>query len=73
MPWMMNMKMLKCPLYVKYIRACVKVGEIKIPRSLVVSQMNGNPTLSKDCLTWIKVGIAYMKPKLLTTTHHDNF
>jgi hypothetical protein len=33
--------------------------------------LNGNPTLSKDQWTWIKVGILYRKPKLLTTANHD--
>ena len=51
--------------------ASVEVGESKIFKSTLVSQLNGNPTLSKDCLTWIKVGILYMKPKLLTTANHD--
>ena len=36
-----------------------------------VSEMNGSPTLSIDQLTQIRVGNLYVKPKLLTTAHHD--
>ena len=56
---------------VKSIVAYVEVGESRIFKSTLVSQLNGNPTLSKDRLTWIKVGILYMKPKLLTAANHD--
>ena len=34
--------------------------------------LNDNPNLSKDWLTWIEVGILYMKPELLTATNHDS-
>ena len=56
---------------VKSSVAYVKVGESRIFKSTLVSQLNGNPTLSKDLLTWIKVGISYVKPKILTAANHD--
>ena len=56
---------------VKSIMAFVEVGESRIFKSTLVSQLNGNPTLFEDRLTWIKAGILYMKPKLLTDTNHD--
>ena len=39
---------------------------------MFVSQLNGNPTLSKDQLTQIKAGNLYMKPKILIATNHDS-
>ena len=56
---------------VKSIVAYVEVGESRIFKSTLVSQLNGNPTLSKDRLTRIKASILYMKPKLLTAANHD--
>ena len=58
-------------LNVKSIVAYVKVGEYRILRSTLISQLIGNPNLSRDLLTWIKTCIWYVKPKLLTTTNHD--
>jgi hypothetical protein len=55
---------------VKFIVAYVDVGESRVFKSTLVSQLNGNLT-SKNRLTHIKVGILNMKPKLLTTTNHD--
>ena len=52
--------------------AFAKVRESIIFKSTRISQLNGNPTLSKDQLILIKVGIFYMKPKLLTTANHDS-
>ena len=51
--------------------AYIEVGESRIFKSKLVSQLNGNPTLYEDQSTHIKVGILYMKPKLLITAHHD--
>jgi len=51
--------------------AYVMVGESRIFKSTLVSQLNGNPSLSKDRLTQIKAGILYMKPKLLSAGNHD--
>ena len=47
------------------------IGESRIFKSTLVSQLNGNPSLSKDRLTRIKAGILYMKPKLLSVGNHD--
>ena len=47
------------------------VGESRIFKSTLVSQLNGNPSLSKDRLTRIRAGILYMKPKLLSVGNHD--
>ena len=47
------------------------VEESRIFKNTLVSQWNGNPTLSKDRLTWMKVGILYKKPKLLTAANHN--
>lgn len=46
--------------------AYLEVGESGILKSTHDSRLNGNPTLSRDQLTQIKVGILYMKPKVLT-------
>ena len=51
--------------------AYVEVGGSRVFKSTLVSQINDNPTLSKDQLTWIKASILYMKPKLLTIANHD--
>ena len=51
---------------VKSIVANIKIHDSRMFRSILVSQMNGNPTLSKDRLAWRKDGILYMNPKLLT-------
>ena len=51
--------------------AYVAVGESRIFKSTFVSQLNEDPILSKDCLTRIRVGILYMKPKLLIVANHD--
>lgn len=56
---------------VKSIVANVKIHDSRMFKSMVVSQMNGNPTLFKDRLAWRKDGILYMNPKLLTTANHD--
>ena len=56
---------------VKSIVAYVQVGKSGIFKSIIVRQLNGNPTLSKDWLTWIKASILYIKPKLLNATNHD--
>ena len=56
---------------VKSIVACVELGESRIFKSVVVSQMNSNPTLSTYRLTWIEVDILYMMPELLTVANHD--
>ena len=56
---------------VKSIVAYVEVSESTIFKSTLVSQLNGNPTLSEDWLTWIKANILYMKPKLITVANHD--
>ena len=53
------------------IQSNVKVGESTILKNALISQLNGNPTLSKDRSTRIKAGVLYMKPKLLTTKNHD--
>ena len=50
---------------VKSIVSHVKVGKSKNFQSTLVSQLNGNPTISKDQLTWIKADTLYMKLKLL--------
>ena len=42
--------------------AYVKVGESRIFKSTLVSQLNGNPTLFEDQTTRIKASILYMKP-----------
>jgi hypothetical protein len=42
-----------------------------IVKSTLASKLSGSPTLPKGRLSWIKVGILYMKPKLLTTAYHD--
>ena len=55
---------------VKSTMAYVEVGEFRIFKSTRVGQLNDTPTLFKDQLTRIKVGILYMKPKLLTVTNH---
>jgi hypothetical protein len=54
---------------VKSIVAYVEVGESRIFKSILVSQLNGNPTLSKDQLFWVKAGIL-KNPKLLTVANH---
>ena len=59
------------PSNVKSIIAYLEVGESRIFKSTLVSQLNGNPTLSKDQLTRIKASILYMKPKLLSVGNHD--
>ena len=51
--------------------AYVEIGESRTFKSALVSQLNGNPTLCKDRLTHIKVGILYMKTKLLTVENHN--
>ena len=51
--------------------AYVEVGQHGIFKDTLISQLNGNPTLSKDRSTRINVGVLYMKPKLLTITNHD--
>jgi hypothetical protein len=51
--------------------AYVEVGESRIFKGTFAGHLNGNPILSKDQLTWIKVGILYMQPKLLTTINRD--
>ena len=56
---------------VKSIVTNVEVGESAIFKSALVSELNGNPALSKDRVTQIKVVILYMKPKLLITANHD--
>ena len=56
---------------VKFIVAYVEVRESRIFKSTFVSQLNGNPTLSKYRLTWIRASTLYVKPKLLTTMNHD--
>ena len=54
------------------IVAYVEARESRIFKSTLVCQLNGNPTLFKDQLTRIKVGILYMKPsKLLSTANLD--
>ena len=65
--------MLKCPLNLvkKIMLAYVEVGESIIFQSTPISQLNGNPTLSKDQLTKIKASILYMKPKLFIAANHD--
>ena len=50
----------------KSILAYMKVGESRIFKSTLLSQLNDNPTLWKNPLTRTKAGILYMKPKLLT-------
>ena len=50
--------------YVEFERA-------KIYKSILVSQLNGNPTLSKDRLTRIKSGIIYSEEKVKTLANHD--
>ena len=69
----MNMKNVEMPSQsnVKSIMAYVGVGESRIFKSTLVSQWNGNPTLSRDRFTRIKVSILYMRPKLLTAAIHD--
>ena len=54
----------------KFIVAYVEVGASRISKSTFVSQLNGNPTLPNDRLTWIKAGNSYMKPKLFSATNH---
>ena len=49
----------------------VMVGESNFFESTLVSQLNGNHSLSKDMLTRIKAGILYMKPRLLSVGNHD--
>jgi hypothetical protein len=49
----------------------VAVGESRIFKSTFVSQLNGDPILYEDCLTRIRAGILYMKPKLLIVENHD--
>ena len=56
---------------VKSSVAYVKVGESRIFKSTLVSQLNGNPTISKDRLTRIKVGILYIKLEPFTAENHD--
>ena len=56
---------------VKSIMAYVEVREFIIFKNALVSQLDGNPTLSKDWLTWIKVGKLYMKPKHLSAANYD--
>ena len=56
---------------VKSIAAYVDVGEPRFFKSTFFSQLNGYLTLSSNRLTWIKVGILYMKPKLLIVANHD--
>ena len=51
--------------------SCREVGESTIFKSTLFSQLNGNSTLSKDELTWIKFGILCRRPKLFTTANHD--
>ena len=51
--------------------AHVELGESRIYKGTLVGHLKGNPILSKDQLTWIKVGILYMQPKLLTTVNYD--
>ena len=53
--------------------AYVEMGESRVFKSIIISQSNGNPTLSKEQLTQIKVSIFYMKPKLLTAANHDTY
>ena len=74
MPWMfyfLNMKNVEMPSQsnVKSDVAYVEVGESRIFKSILVSQLNGNPTLSKNRLSWIKVGM-FINPKLLTVANH---
>lgn len=42
----------------------VEVDRSKIYKNTLVGELNGNATLSKSRLTWIKYGILYVKPKV---------
>ena len=53
------------------IMAYVEVGDSRISKTLLVSQLAGNPTLYKNELTQIMVGILYMKPKIHITANHN--
>ena len=50
---------------VKSIMTYGEEGKSRIFKSKLVSQSNGNPTLSK-------ARIIYMKPKILTVVNYDN-
>ena len=54
----------------KSIVGYVEVGESRISKSTLDSQLNGNPTLSKDRLTRSKAGILYTKPTLHFVVNH---
>ena len=46
-------------------------GEFRDFKSTFVNELTDTPTSFKDPLTQIKVGILYMKPKLLTLANCD--
>ena len=56
---------------VKSIMAYVEIGQSRISKITLVSQLKGHPTSSKDRLTWIKARILYLKPKFLSAANHD--
>ena len=60
-----------CQVVSKSILPYVEFERTKIYKSTLVSQLNGNPTLSKDKLTRIKSGIIYIEEKVKTLANHD--
>ena len=62
---------MRSQLNVKFIVAYVDVGESRNFNITLVSHLNGSPPLSEDPLTLIKVGILYVKPKLLIPANRD--
>ena len=55
----------------QFIIANVEVGDSRILEGTFVRQLNANPTLFEDWLTWIKANNLYTKPTLLTAANHD--
>ena len=60
-----------CQVVSKSVLPYVEFERAKIYKSTLVSQLNGNPTLSKDRLTRIKSGIIYTEEKVKTLANHD--
>ena len=60
-----------CQVTSKSVLPYVEFEGAKIYKSTLVSQLNGNPTLSKDRLTRIKSGIIYTEEKVKTQANHD--
>ena len=54
----------------KFIVAYIEEGDSKIFKSAFVSQLNGNPTLSKGQLNPMKASNFYTNHELLTATNH---